>query len=264
MIHTTPRPLPMHEIARFAERTARDTSLFVCHAGSTKPLPPPGGLGEILRKSKAGNKMIPGITPIKNAAAFRAPAFVTTNTVEKDGFQRRHYAQVQPTRADDVVHESFYAAPGDHLQPGKVETVGGRRLQRYWRISKDMSDLIQRGEQEHLDDAQRAFELTYKKIADEINALTTQKFGPADNPAAAEALALAALGLRLPKELGTDPANWVRVLDRLLALSITRDTKGWHYVEVGGVVTEKDRIVDVVQQSTFTNIGVASSKVVNY
>ena len=264
MIKSIPRPLPIYEIALLEERVVRDCSLFVCRAGSPKPLPAPGGLADILRKSKAGNKMIPGITPIKNAAAFRAPAFVTTNTAEKDGFNRRHYAVVQPTRADDVVHESFYAAPGDHLQPGKVEVVKGHRLQRYWRVSKDMSDMIQRGEQEHLDDAQRAFELTYKKVADEINALATQKFGPADSPAAADALALAALELRLPKELGTVPANWVKVLDRLLAQSITRDTKGWHYVEIGAVVTEKDRILDVVKASTFTNIGVASSKVVNY
>jgi hypothetical protein len=264
MIHNTPRQLPMYEIARLAETADRDPALFVCRAGSPKPLPPPGGLTEILGKSKAGNKMIPGVTLIKNAAAFRAPAFVTTSTVEKDGFQRRHYAMVQRTQAEDVVHESYYAAQGDHLQLGKVELVQGRRFQRYWRVTKEMSEMIQRGEQEHLDDARRAFELTYKKIADEINALTNRKFGPADTPAGAEQLALAALTARLPKELGTDPANWVRVLDRLLALSSARDTKGWHYMEIGQVLTEKDRILDVVKPSTFINIGVASSKVVNY
>jgi hypothetical protein len=153
----------MHEIALLAEGAARSTSLFVCHAGSPKPLLPPGGLAEILRKSKDGHnkskadqKMTAGVTPIKNAAAFRAPAFVTINTAEKDGFQRRHYARVQPTQAVDVVHESYYAAQGDHLQPGKVEVVGGHRLQRYWRITREMSEMIQRGEQEHLDDARRA------------------------------------------------------------------------------------------------------------
>lgn len=264
MIHSTPRYLPMHEIALLADRAARDPSLLVCHAGSPKPLPPPGGLAEIIRKSKLGIKMIPGVTPIKNAAAFRAPAFVTINTAEKDGFKRRHYAVVQRTQAEDVVHESYYAAQGDHLQPGKVDLVGGRRFQRYWRVSKEMSEMIQRAEQEHLDDARRAFELTYKKVADEINAMTNQKFGPADSPGEAEKLALAALGLRLPKELGTDPANWVRVLDRLLGLTTTRDTKGWHYAEVGEVLTEKDRILEVVRPSAFLNIGVASSKVVNY
>jgi hypothetical protein len=254
----------MHEITLLAETAGRDPALFVCRAGSPKPLPPPAGLADILRKSKSGTKIIPGVTLIKSAAAFRAPAFVTTNTAEKDGFQRRHYAVVQRTQAEDVVHESYYAGQGDHLQPGKVEIVRGRRLQRYWRVSKEMSQMIQRGEQEHLDDAQRAFELTYKKIADEINALANRKFGPADTPAGAEQLALAALTARLPKELGTDPVNWVRVIDRLLALSSTRDTKGWHYVEIGEMLTEKDRIVDVVKPSTFLNLGVASSKVVNY
>jgi hypothetical protein len=253
----------MHEIALLAERAAQDPSLFVFCAGSPTPLSPPGGLAEILLKGKAGNKMIPGVTPIKNAAAFRAPAFATTNTHEVDGFKRLHYAVVQRTQAEDVVHESYYAAPGDHLQPGKVEMVEGRRYARYWRITQDMSEMIRRGEQEHLDDAKRAFELTYKKIADEINALTDQKFGPADNPQGADQLALAALAARLPPQLGTNPANWVRVLDRLLGQSVARDTKGWHYMEIGEVLTERDKILDVVKPSTFANIGVACSKVVN-
>ena len=124
--------------------------------------------------------------------------------------------------------------------------------------------MLQKGEQEHLDDARRAFELTYKRIADEINTLGGQRFGPAATPQQADQLAEAALSAKLPKELGTNPSNWPRVLDRLLAQSASRDQNGWHYMETRDVITEKDRIVDMVVPSTFAQFGVPSSKVVNF
>lgn len=54
------------------------------------------------------------------------------------------------------------------------------------------------------------------------------------------------------------------MLERLLGQSTTRDTKGWHFAEVGEIIQERDRIVDVLKPSTWANIGVSSSKVVNY
>jgi hypothetical protein len=257
----------MDEIARRYEQAVRDPALRVLCAGSTRPLPGPGGLAEILRRSslgKTGERIIPGLTLIKSAAAFKAPEFITTNSVVKDGYKRHHYATVQRTEVEDVVHESFYVAPGDHLQPVAGAKTNGSRLKRYWRVSASVSDLVRRAEQEHLDDARRAFDLTYGKIAGEINALANQKFGPADSPDEAHGLALKALAARLPKELGTDPANWVKVLERLLGQSAERDAKGWHFAEIGEVRQERDRIVDVVKSSSWANIGVASDKVVRY
>ncbi|HEY3065650.1 MAG TPA: hypothetical protein VGL09_07655 [Methylomirabilota bacterium] len=259
-----PLQIHIHEIARRAAAADDDPSLLALRAGSPKVSSPPSGIGDIMRKgSSGGKKLTPGLTLIKNAAAFRTPAFITTNTHERDGHTVRHYATVQRTDAQDVEHESFYAAAGDHIQPGHVETRAGHRYQYFWRVTEKISDLIRAGEQEHLDDARRAFELTYKRIADEINALVGTRFGPADTPDKATQLAEAALAAKLPRELGTNPANWTRVLDRLLDQSKTRDTKGWHYMQTGEVITEKDRIVEMVVPSTFAQIGVASDKVVN-
>ena len=148
--------------------------------------------------------------------------------------------------------------------PGRVETVSGKRYQYYWRVAQKISDMLRAGEQEYLDDARRAFELTYKRIADEINALVGQRFGPADTRGKANELAEAALAAKLPKELGTNAANWTRTLDRLLEQSKSRDTKGWHYMQTGEVITEKDRIVEMVVPSTFAQIGAGSNKVVNF
>jgi hypothetical protein len=256
--------LPMHQIGLMAAAADEDPSLLALRAGTPKVLNAPSGVADIMRKGSGGKKLTPGLTLIKNAAAFRTPSFTTTNTHERDGHVVRHYATVQRTDAQDVEHESYYAAAGDHLQAGRVEVVSGRRYQYYWRITEKISDLIRTGEQEHLDDARRAFELTYKRIADEINALVGQRFGPADTPGKASQLAEAALAAKLPKELGTNPANWTRILDRLLDQSKSRDTNGWHYMETRDVITETDRIVEMVVPSTFAQIGVASSKVVNF
>jgi hypothetical protein len=255
--------LPISRIVLLAAAAEKDPSLIVLRAGTPKASAAPNGIGDIMRKGSAG-KLIPGLTLIKNAVAFRTPSFVTTNTHERDGHTVRHYATVQRTEAQDAEHECYYAAAGDHVQPGRVEMVSGKRYQYYWRVTQKISDMIRAGEQEHLDDARRAFELTYKKIADEINALAGQRFGPADTPGKANELAEAALAAKLPKELGTNAANWTRTLDRLLEQSKSRDTKGWHYMQPGETIREKDRIVEMVVPSTFAQIGVASSKVVNF
>ena len=256
-------PLQIHEIALLAAAADADPSLLALRAGTPKALAAPNGISEIMRKGHEG-KLIPGLTLIKNAVAFRTPSFITTNTHERQGPTVRHYATIQRTDAQDAEHECYYAAAGDHLQPGRVEVVSGKCYQCYWRVTQKISDMIRAGEQEHLDDARRAFELTYKRIADEINALVGQRFGPADTPGKATQLAEEALAAKLPKELGTNAANWTRTLDRLLEQSKSRDKKGWHYMQPGEVITEKDRIVEMVVPSTFAQIGVASSKVVNF
>src|SRR5262245_58171776 len=98
-----PKPLPLREIARLAETAERDSSLHVCRAGTPKLMLAPSGVNEIMHKGKVTKGIVPGLTLIPNAAAFTPPEFTTTNTVEKDGTRRRHYATVQPTKADDVV-----------------------------------------------------------------------------------------------------------------------------------------------------------------
>jgi hypothetical protein len=206
-----------------------------------------------------------GLTLIKNAAAFAIPQFRTTNSTVRRGTSVEHYAEVQRTTARAATHLSYYPGPGDHRRPGMTQTIGGRVFIHYWRISPDLSALIRRGEEEHLADAQRAYDLTYRLIRDTINALAGRRFGPARTPNDATKLAEAELARRLPRELGTNPSNWVAVLNRLLDLTKVRDTQGWHAVSADPPRTLADRIIHPVMATPKTKIGrVPSSQIINY
>jgi hypothetical protein len=261
---THPHELELSEIQRLATRT--EAGVLVLRAGSPSSQPAPGGMADILRRGGQGSLGVTGgLTLTKNAAAFTAPRFVTTNQAQRTGYRVDHYATVQRTTSADATHECFYPAAGDHLRPGMSQQIGGRTYQHYWRISRQISDLIRDGEQEHLDDALRAYELTYRCVENAINALAGQRFGPASTPAAAEQLAAAALARSLPSQLGTDPSTWVRVLDRLLGQSRARDSQGWHALSIDPPLTIANRIVHPVSTTRTTQIGrVASSQVVNY
>lgn len=206
-----------------------------------------------------------GLTLIKNAAAFGVPQFRTSTSAVRRGTTVEHYAEVQRTTARDATHLSYYPGPGDHRRPGMTQTIGGRVFTHYWRISRDVSELIRRGEEEHLADAQRAYDLTYRLIGDTINALTGRRFGPARTPSEATRLAEAELARRLPRELGTNPSNWVVVLNRLLDATKLRDTRGWHAVSADPPRTLTDRIIHPVTTTPMTKIGrVPSSQIINY
>jgi hypothetical protein len=244
---------------------SQDRTLVLC-AGTPRAVAAPGGLADILRRS--GQTTIGttgGLTQVKSAVAFTAPTFITTNQAQRTGSRVDHFAVVQRTTSGDATHECFYPDAGDHLRPGMTQRIGGRTFEHYWRISQQVSALIRQAEQEHLDDALRAYQLTYKCVEDAINALAGQSFGPATTPAAAEQLAVAALAARLPKQLGTAPANWVRVLERLLGQTTSRDSQGWHALSIGPEITVGNKIVHPVSTTASTQIGrVPSSQVVNY
>jgi hypothetical protein len=263
---TLPRSASLITIERVAGNAYRQPGTVVLLAGAPAVKAAPSGVADILKASNGSGLGFPGgLTLIKSAAAFGAPVFKTRNEHKRTGTRVEHYAHVERTTARDATHDCFYPAPGDHLRPQMTQQIDGRTYNHYWRISSELSELIRRGEQEHLDDAARAYELTYKKIQDEINTLVGKPFGPAKTPGDAELMAERALAARLPRELGTDPANWIRVLDRLLVQSRTRDTNGWHSLSIDPPVTEGDRIVHPVSMTPGARIGsVPSSQVVNY
>ena len=261
---TRPRPLSMSSMQRLIGAAPHSTSIL--RAGTPTVQAAPNGLADILRRSgKSTLGTTGGLTLIKSAAAFTAPRFVTTNQPLRTGSRVEHYATVQRTTSSDATHDCFYPASGDHLRPGMTQRIGGQTYNHYWRISQKLSDLIRQGEQEHLNDALRAYELTYKCIENAINALAGQRFGPAATPTEADRLAEAALAARLPRQLGTNPATWVQTLQRLLDLSATRDTRGWHALIVDPEITTGNMIVHPVSTTAGTLIGVVpSSQVVNY
>jgi hypothetical protein len=145
------------------------------------------------------------------------------------------------------------------------QRIDGKEFTHYWRVTPKISALIRLGEEEHLADAQAAFDLTYKLIADTINAMVGQRYGPASTPREAERLAEAELAKRLPRQLGTDPRNWVATLNRLLLMTKDRDTSGWHAVSIDPSVTEGNKIIHPVSTTQTTRIDkVPTSQVVHY
>src|SRR5262245_52658629 len=161
------RPLSLAAIQALAATSSRIRSLVVARAGTPESRAAASGMADILRRGGPGS-LGPsgGLTLIKSAAAFTAPRFVTTNQVQRSGSSVEHYAVVQRTTSSDATHESFYPGSGDHQRPGMTQVIGGRTYNHYWRVSQQVSDLIRQGEQEHLADALRAYELTYKLVED--------------------------------------------------------------------------------------------------
>ena len=250
-------------LAAQAVASAEDIPGF---AGTASVQPSPNGLRTIISRSGSATLgSTGGLTLIKNAAAFTIPSFATQNSVVRQGSTVQQYAQVQMTTSRDATHECYYPGPGDHERPGMTQRIDGQQYTHYWRISQQVSELIRRGEEEHLADAQRAYELVYKLIADTINLMVGRRFGPAPNPAEANRLAEAELANTLPRQLGTDPRNWVAVLNRLLGQTQERDRKNWHAISNDPPQTIGNRIIHNVVTTPSTRIGqVSSSQVVNY
>jgi hypothetical protein len=253
-------------IQRLAAQAAASTKGIPAFAGTASAQPAPNGLGTIISRSGSATLgSTGGLTLIKNAAAFTTPSFAAQNSVVRQGSAVHHYAQVQRTTSGDATHECYYPGPGDHVRPGMTQQIGRQLYTHYWRISQQVSELIRRGEEEHLADAQRAYELTYKLIADTINSMVGQRFGPARSPAEAQKLAEAELAKKLPKQLGTDPRNWVAVLNRLLGQTQERDRRGWHTISNDPPQTIGNRIIHPVVMTASARIGqVPSSQVVGY
>lgn len=235
-------------------------------AGTPMMKPAPNGLSQILSSRAGGGTLgvLGGLTLRKSANAYTQPKFQTQLSHQKKQFGADHFAEVLRTTTSDIALDCFYVGPGDHIRPGMVTTSGRTRLQHVWRVSKSVSDAIRKGEEEHLADVARAFEITYKLIADTINAMGGRKFGPAATPAAAHGLAEADLARRLPSQLGVNASMWVQVFDRLLNKTEERDKNGWHSLSTDPPFEEHGKIVHVVSLSSAKIGTVPSSDLVKY
>ncbi len=258
---------PLSGIEDIARQAIRRGDVLLLFAGSPAMKPAPDGMSQIVDSANQGSLgSTGGLTLIPNAAAFVTPLFQTANAPRRVNNAWQHFAQVQRTVANDVTHQSFYPGAGDHVRKGMTYTEGNVTYQYYWRVSQAMSDLIRQGEQEHLDDAKRAFDLSYGLAAKTINDMAAgPPFGPASTPAAAAQMARDALARALPTALGSEPRDWVRVLDKLLLMTRTRDLKQWHAITTEPEVREGNRVIIPVKPDSSTQIGkIPSSQVVNY
>lgn len=258
-----PRPAA---IADLLDRLLGSGRHLVCLAGSPEAMMPPQGMATVLRKGNRSDIAIAGgLTLIPNSAAYTFPQFRAVTSGKKVGTRSEFYATVPPATGSDAEIESFYPAPGDHIIPGATHREGGRVFQHYWRITRKVSDLIREGEQEHLNDARRAFDLTIGAIVAAIGTLAGRSFGPAASPQAAEALAEEAFRKALPPALGTHPRDWIEVLDRLLQQTKRRDEQGWHSLTYNPPTRQGNRVFREVTTTPKTRIAaVPSREVVNY
>lgn len=257
VLRGTSRPARLAAIDR-RERDA-PTEVVVARAGTPEAQAAPDGLDGIL-DSASSLGFTGGWTGIRSAAAFTAPTVATVNELERvpaegrDHPVTRHFAVFAPTRPVDATHDSMYPEPGIHHVP---------RLGRHYRISAAISQLIRRGEQEHLSDARRAYDLTYGRIGQVVNRLARRgvRFGPASTPAAATQRAMSHLE-RLLGPLTTSPGRWRELLDQLLPKSARRDTRGWHYLDTQ-LSRHRGRPVHDVVEGPTTRIGVPADEVVD-
>lgn len=263
--HSTSQAVSLRHISQKSSQAQHDANVTSLYAGTPVPKSAPGGIRYISGRSTHGSLgNTAGLTLRKNAAAFTAPSFQTSNTHRRVSGRVEHFATVQADNTSDVTHECFYPAAGDHLYP-IIPRAAAPQNRVYYRISSAFSLLIRQGEQEHLNDLERAYNLTYGLIKGVINGMSGQQFGPASTPAEADQLAARQFGQRVPSALGTQPGNWPVVLNRLLAMTSHRDRQGWHSVSNGPPITEGNRIIHPLQQESTFRVGqVPSSQVVHY
>jgi hypothetical protein len=265
LVARSPDTASMSDIGDRARAARSDPNATLAYAGVPLKQDPPGGMQFIANQSGPiglGGKPA-GYTAIKSAAAFTAPSFVTKMSAEKDGYKRRYFVEVQPTSATDVTHPSYYPAPGTHDNAVSEQKDGTYTY--YWKISQKISELIRIGEQEHLNDAQRAFDLTYGLIAKTINAMVGERFGPAETPQAAEQLAEAELARRLPAALGTNQTTWFNVLEAMLDMTLKRDRQHLHDVVPGKAVERGKTLYIPLQTTDQTSIDqIGADQIVDY
>lgn len=227
-----PQVASVNEIDRMNSESA---GTVLAKAGKPEAEAPPDGVQTITDK-KAGEPnsfgLTGGLTRIFSGSAFESPSFEVDVSEKTKGDSAQYFAQVQPTKSPDAVHESFYPAPGIHTRqlPGGVQVLY---------ISNGVSNLIRKGEQEHLNDASRAYNLTYGLITKTINALSKKALGPAEDEDGAERLAEAIFQKMLAQALKkagqpqgalSDPSSWSQKLEDLIGKTLKRDTGHWHDV----------------------------------
>ena len=153
-------------------------------------------------------------------------------------------ATVRATSVTPDIPTSLYPGPGVHdLGPGPTDQ------QRHKDVTAPMSDLIRRGEEEHLLDLEWARHLSYDTVADTINRVAAGAPATGDSAEAARRAATNAVRSALPAQLrwadGQDEGLvWRRAYSRLAHVTIERDDNGWHNLTSGFVLdpAEKRRL----------------------
>lgn len=257
---TGPAESPMSRIQDRARSANNQGAVAIALAGSPQVKGAPDGMAEILSKSSGGTIGVAGGLTIAYDD-FKEPKLRVDVESKKEGDKEEFFAKLQPTSTRDAKHDSYYPGQGLHVRPGMTQTVGDKTFQYYWKIRPKIAELIKKGEQEHLNDHKRAYQLTYGQVEKTINALADKKIGPAKSAEEAKKKAMARLAAKLPKGLGVSPKKWHQTLIRLLKATEKRDSKRWHALDSEGpMVTKGTKRITVVGKATTTKIGKVPSK----
>lgn len=239
------------------------TAFFVQRAGAPRQMDEPDGLAEINMQPPPRYSILGPAGRTQALDDFQAPRLeisIAAAGPRGGGF----VARAQPTSSRDSVHRSWYPGPGRHRQGAVLR--GGQRRESFYFIPPAQSVLIRRGEQEHLNDHLRAYQLSYERLATVINSVARREFSGASEQAARAAV-LADFRRRLTR-LGMqafhDPASWHDNLIALLRLSSARDNNGWHTLQPGRPRVVRGVDVTPLVPGPDFRIGRSSASVVSY
>lgn len=189
----------------------------------SRPAPPPGGVLAI-RAHEGSSRHAAGVTEVPGPPP---PELVMTTERGRDGQWRARVGAPAPI---NVTPTSMYPAPGLHDLPDNPNRSGVPQKNL---IEDDVSLLVRRGEEEHLDDIHWALQLTYVCIINTLRRLSTQQPPPAPTEAAAREATRRWVCGALPPQLrwqGDDPfRTWVRAYTALTRVTYERDDPNrWH------------------------------------
>lgn len=180
--------------------------------------------------------------------------------------------KVKQTSAVMAPVSMTFLAPGVYKIPGAMVKANatqcvpqGKRVPFFTTVDAAMSNIAKLAEQEHKSDYVRAFDLTLKRWADIINAVaaTGQSFGPDTKPKVTSEI-----NKLLTKNGNKTRNQWIVELNRLNALSLQRDIKGWHALKSDGppvtIAPDCSKITGVTVLAATTKVpGPTSATLIN-
>lgn len=206
---------------------------------------PPNGAREITEAGGGGTRGLTRTSYVANPPIFRV------GRVEQTG--DTWSTKPSEVRLPSLDHEVFYPAPGRHRL--RDYGVGGHFLD----VSEEWSGRLLQGEEEHVDDTDRAWAMTWGRVAAAINEMAAGTPFTGATADAARASAWQAFRGRLPEALrpaGDAPtpeaqeAKWGAEDRETIFAKLMRETKrardisGWHTPDQNLKAMEGDNRVD--------------------
>jgi len=195
---------------------------------------PPDGLREMMEEGSGGQRGLTRTSYVANPPLFRVGRVEQTD----GGWATRP----NEVRLPSLDHEVFYPAPGRHRL--RAYGLGSQYLD----VTEEWSNRLYQGEGEHVGDIDRAWDMTWGRVARAINAMAAGERFTGPTVEAAQAAAWEAFTHRLPVALrptGDAPtteaqeAKWGAdspdtIFRKLMGESKrARDVTGWHTPDQG-------------------------------